>query len=139
MTTLEGQTILVVGGSSGIGYGVAKLSLLSEAARVIIASSSKAKVDNAISRLIAEVSGTIPDAKGRLVAGVLDARTGAAVREFLEKVGEIDHLVWTSGDGLPLGFHQMDLDSMRSESSIPCSNKVVSLSLIDWLTYCRRF
>ena len=113
MATLEGQTILVVGGSSGIGYGVAKLALLSKASTVIIASSSKAKVDNAISRLIAEVGNTVPDVKSNLIAEVVDARSGAAVRDLVSRVGEIDHLVWTSGDGLPLGFAQADLDSMR--------------------------
>ena len=62
MTALAGQTILVVGGSSGIGFGVAKLCLLEQASLVTIASSNKAKVDNAVSRLVSEV----PDAKAKV-------------------------------------------------------------------------
>ena len=57
MATLAGKTVLVIGGSSGIGYGVAKASLLSRAARVIIGSSSQQKVDGALARLKSETSG----------------------------------------------------------------------------------
>ena len=65
MASLEGQTILIVGGSSGIGYGVAKLSLLSKASTVIIASSNKSRVDNALSRLVfdADIARHVSDAK----------------------------------------------------------------------------
>ena len=70
MTTLAGQTVLIVGGSSGIGYGAAKLSLLSQASLVIIASSNKAKVENAVSRLLSEV----PNAKGKVKGEVVDAK-----------------------------------------------------------------
>ncbi|KAL5532532.1 hypothetical protein ACEPAF_4306 [Sanghuangporus sanghuang] len=47
MASLSGKTVLVVGGSSGIGYGVAKASLLSRAAKVTIGSSSQAKIESA--------------------------------------------------------------------------------------------
>lgn len=43
-SNLAGQTAVVVGGSSGIGYGVAKASLLQHTARVIIGLSSAEKV-----------------------------------------------------------------------------------------------
>jgi NAD(P)-dependent dehydrogenase (short-subunit alcohol dehydrogenase family) len=110
MTTLKGQTVLVVGGSSGIGFGVAKISLLSSAALVIIASSSKTKVENAVARLIKAVG---PDAEPRVKGVVVDGTSSKEIRALLEKVGELDHLVWTAGGELPPNFLEVDLDTQR--------------------------
>ena len=98
MSTLEGQSILIVGGSSGIGYGVAKLSLLSKASLVTIASSNKSKVDNAISRLLSELEKDVPDVRGRIKGDVVDAKEGVEIQKLVERVGEVDHVVWTSGE-----------------------------------------
>jgi len=111
MATLEGKTIVVVGGSSGIGFGVAKQSLLSGASHVIIGSSSEANIQSALQRLQAAVAGK--GAVGQLTGHVVDAKQSSSVRAFIGAVGEIDHLVWTSGDPLRVGFPDMDLDSHR--------------------------
>ena len=111
MTTLEGKAILIVGGSSGIGYGVAKASLLSGASKVIIASSSKSKVDAAVARLNSELS-KVGGIKGTVSGDVVDARETKNVKELVDRVGEIDHLVWTSGDPLRIGAN-FDADSMK--------------------------
>lgn len=117
MTTLAGQTVLVVGGSSGIGYGVAKLSLLSQASHVIIASSNKAKVDNAIARLVSEV----PDAKGRVKGEIVDAKQTKEVKALMERVGELDHLVWTSGEPFSFSgvFPNVDIEDYKGTFVFP--------------------
>lgn len=97
-SNLAGQTVVVIGGSSGIGYGVAKASLLERAAHVIIGSSSKDRVDDALKRLKADVANI--SVEGTITGGVIDGADSASVKAFFEKVGEIDHLVWTSGGGL---------------------------------------
>ncbi len=56
MMTLSGQKILVVGGTSGVGFAVAKLSLLSVASHVIVASSTASKVEGAVSHLQAIIT-----------------------------------------------------------------------------------
>lgn len=113
MATLAGKTVLVVGGSSGIGYGVAKASLISRASRVIIASSTPAKLESALGRLRKDVSASGATVEGSVEGEVVDARSSDSIRALLAKVGEVDHLVWTSGDGLRLGFPDMDLDKNR--------------------------
>jgi NAD(P)-dependent dehydrogenase (short-subunit alcohol dehydrogenase family) len=122
MSTLKGQTLLVVGGSSGIGFAVAKLSLLSFASLVIIASSSKTKVENAVARLINDVGS---DAASRVRGEVVDGRSSKEVRELMEKVGELDHLIWTAGGALSSDTFQSDLDTQRSTGlPPPCLAKI---------------
>jgi len=97
-SNLAGQTVVVIGGSSGIGYSVAKAALLERAAHVIIGSSSKDKVENALKRLKADVANA--SIEGKLEGNMVDAKDTDSVKAFFENLGEIDHLVWTSGDTL---------------------------------------
>ena len=119
MTTLINKRILIIGGSSGIGYGVAKAALLSRASHVIIASSSQERVNNALVRLKEEVASTSIErdlpANGTLTGEVVNATDSASVKAFMERIGEVDHLVWSSGDGLRLGFPNIDLDKNRGK------------------------
>ncbi|KZS93670.1 NAD(P)-binding protein [Sistotremastrum niveocremeum HHB9708] len=112
MITLAGQTIVVIGGSSGIGYAVAESSLQSLASHVIIASSSLDRVNAAVSRL--ESSAKSAGVSGKVSGRVLNVKDSAQIKSFFDEVGEIDHLVFSSGDALTLsGLKDLDLDSIR--------------------------
>ncbi|KAJ3553812.1 hypothetical protein NM688_g3420 [Phlebia brevispora] len=116
MATLAGKKIVVIGGSSGIGYAVAKASLLSLADHVLIASSSAAKVETAVSRLLAEpdLQKLQPGLQARLSGDTLDLADTGAVRAFFAKIGEIDHLIITSGGiSLQIDFRSEDLDKYK--------------------------
>lgn len=112
MATLEGQTIVALGGTSGVGFGVAKGALLSLAAHVIVASSTQARVDSAVERLRTLISEKkLP---GKVTGHVLDVKDFQALGTFFESVGEIDHLVFTSGGrGIIPGFKGIDLETLK--------------------------
>lgn len=113
METLEGQKVVVVGGTSGIGFSVAKGALLGRAAHVLVASSSQARVDKAVQRLREEFGGKgLP---GKIEGAVLDAKDMRAVEDFMTNVGEIDHLVWTSGESVKPGFKDVDLETRKGK------------------------
>jgi NAD(P)-dependent dehydrogenase (short-subunit alcohol dehydrogenase family) len=81
---LNGKRIVIVGGSSGIGYAVAEAAL-AQGAEVIVASSGAEKVEAAAARLG--------------VRGVaFDVRDEAQVSAGFEAIGAFDHLVFTAGD-----------------------------------------
>ncbi|MFJ9710937.1 SDR family oxidoreductase [Streptomyces sp. NPDC101234] len=87
---LQGQRVVVIGGTSGIGLAVAE-GAAREGARVVVASRRQENVDAALK--------VLPEGAEGLV---LDASDGDAVRGFFAAVGEYDHLVYTAGDSLLL-------------------------------------
>ncbi len=94
--TLEGKKIVIIGGTSGIGFAVAKAALLDRAAEVVVVSSQKSNVDGAVQRL-QKVVGETAGVNGVVKGEVVDASNSEEVRALFSRVGEIDHLVWTSG------------------------------------------
>jgi len=90
MSTLEGKRVVVLGGSSGIGFGVAKAAA-KERAKVVIGSSQKKRVDEAVSML--------PGAEGH----VIDLSDVEAIKALFGKLGAFDHLVYTAGESLTVG------------------------------------
>jgi len=83
---LDGQRVVVIGGSSGIGFAVAE-GAIREGAQVVVGSSSPARVEDAVKRLGAAASGS-----------AVDVRDEASVSAFFERSGPFDHLVFTAGD-----------------------------------------
>lgn len=82
--TLQGQNILIVGGSSGIGFGTAEAALAAGAS-VTIASRSKEKVEAAVARLGAGVGGR-----------VLDTTDEVGIESFFTNGEVFDHVVVTA-------------------------------------------
>jgi NAD(P)-dependent dehydrogenase (short-subunit alcohol dehydrogenase family) len=105
MASLQDQIVVVVGGSSGIGLGVAAAAL-ANGAQVVIAGRSDEKLRRAAASL-----GPAP----RLRSLAVDMTNETAVARFFDAVGAFDHLVATAGappPGDPLG--QMDLGAARA-------------------------
>ena len=83
---LDGKNIVIIGGSSGMGLATAVAAAAAGAA-VTIASSDKSRLDTALAALPAGCAGA-----------VIDTRSEASVAEALDRIGELDHLVYTAGD-----------------------------------------
>jgi NAD(P)-dependent dehydrogenase (short-subunit alcohol dehydrogenase family) len=99
---LQGQRVVVIGGTSGIGLAVAAASI-ADGAHVVVASSRQSSVDTAVTRLGARATGQALD--------VLDTK---AVSEFFDFLGGVDHLVYTAGEALSLmPINDLDLGRAR--------------------------
>ncbi|KAK3372332.1 hypothetical protein B0H63DRAFT_292304 [Podospora didyma] len=102
---LQDKHVLVIGGSSGIGAGVAEAAVAS-GARVTISSSSQTKVDSVVNRLATDypessVCGLASDLSKPTVEADLDALFAAA--KSAQGGVVVNHVVYTAGDILTLG------------------------------------
>ncbi|MDX8527400.1 SDR family oxidoreductase [Mesorhizobium sp. MSK_1335] len=101
MTNLRNKKIIVVGGSSGIGFGVAAAAL-ENGAQVVIAGRSDEKLQAAQKRLAGA---------GRVTGIAAHMANEADVARLFGAVGAFDHLVATAGTpppNYPIGETDMD-------------------------------
>lgn len=99
---LDGQVVAVIGGSSGIGLGIARAAA-EAGARVVIAGRTAAKLE-AARREVGESA----------AARELDATDERAVLRFFDTLGALDHLVVTAAANLPFGpFADLDMAAFR--------------------------
>ncbi|MGX8008399.1 SDR family oxidoreductase [Mesorhizobium sp. ORM8.1] len=102
MTKLGGKKIIVVGGSSGIGFGVAAAAL-ENGAELVIAGRSADKLKAAEQRL---------DGAGRVRSIAADMANETDVARLFDKAGAFHHLVATAGTpppNYPIGEADMDV------------------------------
>jgi len=101
--TFSGKRVVVLGGSSGIGLATAQAAAM-KGASVVIASSRKARVDEALATLPAGTAGH-----------ALDLTLEPAVKTFFAGLGLFDHLVFTAGEALQLGsLAETDMSTARN-------------------------
>jgi NAD(P)-dependent dehydrogenase (short-subunit alcohol dehydrogenase family) len=100
---LQGLRVVVIGGTSGIGFAVAERAVR-EGAEVAVGSSCASHVEDAVKRL------------GRAASGAaVDVKNEASVAAFFAGIGAFDHLVFTAGDWpalrRPAALADLDLSS----------------------------
>jgi len=103
---LHASRILIIGGSSGIGYAVAE-ACLESGARVAISSSNPQRVESALSSL----QSSYPSKKSHIHGLTVDLSKPDTLESELEQIlqgaaqklgqnGKLDHVVFTAGDAL---------------------------------------
>lgn len=88
--TLKNKRVLVIGGTSGIGLGVA-IAVAERGAVPIVASRRQSSVDSALARL--------PEGA---IGATVDLTDEASLDALARTVGDIEHLVFTAGESLEL-------------------------------------
>ncbi|KAH8804853.1 short-chain dehydrogenase [Xylogone sp. PMI_703] len=104
MPSISGLSILIIGGSSGIGFAVAKLAL-QEGVKVAIASSNHIRVATAVDNLKKESpSGQITGHQVDLKLGDVEANLEKLFTEVVTANGgnALDHVIFTAGDALAI-------------------------------------
>lgn len=97
--SLKNARVLVVGGTSGIGLGVAA-TVAERGAVPIVVSRRQSSVDRALAELPATS-----------VGATVDLADPAALDRLVSDVGEIDHLVFTAGEPMEM----VGLDGLTAE------------------------
>lgn len=99
--SLSNKTIVIIGGSSGIGLATASAAL-TQHADVIITGRSRERLDSAARELGSHV---------RAIA--LDASDEAGTRAMFEKLGRVDHIFANAGGVTPDAALSVDIAAMR--------------------------
>ncbi|KAK4222335.1 short chain dehydrogenase [Podospora fimiseda] len=99
---LQNKHILIIGGSSGIGYAVADGSLASKA-KVTISSSSQTKIDAAITNLKSHYSSIQGFAFDLSDPSTLETNLESLFKTASQSThGQINHVVFTAADSLTI-------------------------------------
>jgi NAD(P)-dependent dehydrogenase (short-subunit alcohol dehydrogenase family) len=89
-SVLKGKKVIILGGSSGLGFATAKAAA-AEGTKVIIVSANQQRIDAALKEI-----GN--DSEGHAV----DLSKEENIKAFFETTGKFDHLVYTAGENLNL-------------------------------------
>jgi NAD(P)-dependent dehydrogenase (short-subunit alcohol dehydrogenase family) len=102
VTKLENKRIVIIGGSSGIGFAIAKLAI-SEKAKVIIASRSEEKLMLSKKKLDNNVE-----------IKTIDTRDEEALKVFFADIGKFDHLQISASEVKSGSFLELSTDLAKS-------------------------
>ncbi|KYK57136.1 DUF89 domain-containing protein [Drechmeria coniospora] len=104
---LQNHRVLVLGGSTGIGFCVAEAAV-EHGAHVIISSSNQAKLDKAVGRLQAHAAAIGLEAE-RISAKTCDLSNPDTIEdnvvsllEYATQHGKLDHVAFTAGDAIKI-------------------------------------
>lgn len=103
-SVLTNTQVLVLGGSSGIGFCVAE-NVIAQGAIVTISSSRQSKLDDALTRLKASVPDFAHNAYGHVcdLSKIESTRTNLEVLlKSVTRTHPLDHIVFTAGDGIQI-------------------------------------
>jgi NAD(P)-dependent dehydrogenase (short-subunit alcohol dehydrogenase family) len=89
-SSLNGKRVIILGGSTGIGFATAKAAA-AEGAKVVIVSGNQSKINNALSQLPEGAEGY-----------AVDLSREENIKSFFEQAGNFDHLVYTAAENLNL-------------------------------------
>ncbi|MBY0545265.1 MAG: SDR family oxidoreductase [Gammaproteobacteria bacterium] len=99
---LKDQSVVVIGGSSGIGLAIAQAAA-KEGAKVLIASRSSEKINIAKQKI-----------QGNIDTATIDLNSESSVKAFFDRHDKIDHLVTTAGSPKFKSIDDMDLAEAKT-------------------------
>jgi len=122
MGKLTGKTVLITGGTTGIGFATAKL-FLEEGARVAITGQNSDRVASATNSLGAGVLGICAD-----VASVSEMATVA--EKIKSAFGTLDILFANAGIAKPMPFQDVDAENINSQLDVNFKGVIYSIQAV---------
>lgn len=133
---LEGARVLIIGGTSGIGVGVAEGCIEEGVMDLILVSSREQRVNTAIALLRQSYLGSTVKIDGYACDLSSESTLEANLVDLFGKVGMLDHIVFTAGDTPPnLQPTLRTFSSVRSRTEV--EHFRCHLASCRWTMTCR--
>ncbi|PWY98512.1 NAD(P)-binding protein [Testicularia cyperi] len=136
---LKDKKVVVLGGSSGLGFGAAS-GIIEEGGSVVIASSSEERVSKAVERLSDPAQQYNAD-KSRISGHVLNLKGSdveSRLKDFFSQVGQFDHLIYTSGDSLAVkGLEEHTYESIVEAANVRLISALLAVKVAVYGGYLR--
>ncbi|KAL4867072.1 hypothetical protein BDV12DRAFT_198552 [Aspergillus spectabilis] len=97
-TKLLNTRVLIIGGTSGLGFGCAEAVLEHGASELILSSSSQSRLNTAISKLKASYPSSSALITGHECNLADEANLASNIQSLFVKIGTLDHIIFTAGD-----------------------------------------
>ena len=135
LNKLQGQHVLVVGGTKGIGYAVAEAAV--EFGGTVVAASSKQENVHAA---VEQLKKSYPDASDRISGQVIDISAADleghldSVFQNITKGGQkIDHVVETAGEGMtPVNIDNATIEGLEQASRGRVAGTTILAKVARW-------
>lgn len=111
---IKGKTVLVTGGSSGLGFAIAQ-KLLAQGAKVAICGNNKDRLEKAKAKLNSQ----------SLMAFTCDVRNYSRIEKMVKDVGQIDILINNAGVWLPGELDDYDPQAIADTININLTGSIL--------------
>ncbi|KAL4915649.1 hypothetical protein BDW62DRAFT_219217 [Aspergillus aurantiobrunneus] len=116
---LPGSRILIIGGTSGLGFGTAEAVLEHGASELILSSSSSTRIEAAITKLKSLYPSSSASITGHTCDLSDEATLPANIQALFAKIGTLDHIIFTAGDApLLTPFLETDFAAIKQAGMV---------------------
>lgn len=116
---LQHKKIVIVGGTSGIGFATARAAL-AQGADVLVSSSKREKVETAVAALGAGADGV-----------VADVNNAESMERLFNEAGHVDHLVYTAGESLLFGnLDGLEMSAVRDAFDVRVFGAIAAIKAV---------
>ncbi|KAJ0416412.1 hypothetical protein BJY00DRAFT_326326 [Aspergillus carlsbadensis] len=116
---LKGSRILIIGGTSGLGFGAAQALLEQNISELILSSSSPTRIEAAIAKLRSFYPSSSATITGYTCNLADEANLPANVENLFSQIGTLDHIIFTAGDAPLLApFLETPFDKIKAAGMV---------------------
>jgi NAD(P)-dependent dehydrogenase (short-subunit alcohol dehydrogenase family) len=116
---LKEARVLIIGGTSGLGFGAAQALLEQNISQLILSSSSTTRIEAAIAKLHSLYPSTSAAISGYACNLADESNLPANVENLFSQIGTLDHIIFTAGDApLLTPFLETPFDTIKAAGMV---------------------
>ncbi|KAL3457321.1 hypothetical protein BJX64DRAFT_295974 [Aspergillus heterothallicus] len=116
---LQGARVLIIGGTSGLGFGAAQALVEHHVSELILSSSSATRIEAAITKMRTLYPSSTTAITGHVCDLGNEANLPTNVKTLFSNIGTLDHIIFTAGDApLLKPFLETPFDTIKAAGMV---------------------